>query len=188
MMKIVGLMLEKTTENDKYHFIIIQNSNRYLLTLENKECDGNYIGTANIKANPKIPFTHQPIEVKEYSDIDIESISEKEIHNDMFDFYPGKRNIPTLSVNMNKFKATKRAKNKRQVYIVYGESGLGKSYVTSFLKDLSVYETDISESLPKTIKEDVIVIGNRSRFKVDDIISKIHGEFEPILIEFKRAD
>tara|TARA_R100001594_G_scaffold111194_1_gene145939 strand:+ start:240 stop:407 length:168 start_codon:yes stop_codon:yes gene_type:complete len=38
---------------------------------------------------------------------------------------------------------------------------------------LKVYETDISEKLPEKISEEIIVVGNRSGFKVKDVINKI---------------
>ena len=71
-----------------------------------------------------------------------------------------------------------KSKNTEPLIIFYGKSNLGKSYLSSFLNisgELSVYETDTSPTLPTNIDTyDVIVIGRRFPFTIDDIHSDKH--------------
>lgn len=66
-----------------------------------------------------------------------------------------------------------KQENSKTVWIFRGSSGLGKSYLSSLLEGLSVYETDSSKELPDEIHERVIVIGNKYNHKYENIISRI---------------
>lgn len=88
-----------------------------------------------------------------------------------------------VSVNMEFFKETARAKEKRLVWILYGESGLGKSYLASQLNSM-VYETDENKDLPDTIVADVIVVGNKYNHSPYDVIEKVFGEAEVVKVGF----
>jgi hypothetical protein len=83
---------------------------------------------------------------------------------------------------MDLFEKTIRAKDKRRVYIFVGESGIGKSYLAHKLQNVEIYETDCNDTLPNEIVEDVIVLGNKYDYTVQDIVSRIFGEFEPIMV------
>lgn len=78
--------------------------------------------------------------------------------------------------NMDIFEELPRSMGeKRPVWIFYGKSGAGKSSLAYMLNDhYIVYETDSSDELPQKIMADVIVVGNKHKYKVvDDIISRI---------------
>ena len=84
------------------------------------------------------------------------------------DYYPN----GSVSVNEKLFKKAYRAEDlKRCVYIFEGSSGLGKSTLAFHLPD--VYETDSSESLPSTIYENVIVLGNKYDFTFEEVVDRI---------------
>jgi len=63
---------------------------------------------------------------------------------------------------------------KRYVHIFKGNSGLGKSYLAQLIKNKTVYETDSNMELPEIIHDDIIVIGNKYNFTVDDVKKRIN--------------
>ena len=88
-------------------------------------------------------------------------------------------------VNMDLFRKTARAKEKRPVWILRGNSNLGKSFL-SHKTGLTVYETDCNELLPAQITEDIIVIGNKYSFTVNEVIDKLFGDNEIVIVDFKK--
>lgn len=81
------------------------------------------------------------------------------------------------SVNMDMFISNGRGIRekkdiKRKVWIFKGDSGLGKTFLSD-KTGLSKYETDSSSELPSVIKEDIIVIGNKYSFDIEDVKSRI---------------
>lgn len=87
------------------------------------------------------------------------------------------------------FIKTRRLKSKRPVYIFMGDSGVGKSSLGLMLKDtVKVFETDSVDNLPDSLLEDVIVLGNRSNFTLEDIKTRLSSEVEPIICELKRGE
>ena len=98
--------------------------------------------------------------------------------------------MDNLSMNKDFVKCCEspRIKEHRPVYIFNGPSGLGKSYIASFLSNLkNIYETDSSDTLPSTIDADIIVLGNKYHFSKDDIISRLPKNSEIIFVDFYRA-
>lgn len=91
-------------------------------------------------------------------------------------------------VNLDLFKELPRAMNKRPVWIFKGQSALGKSTIASDLLENSVFETDSVDELPDDIYQDVIVLGNRSGFTVDDVKAHLFGDPKVILVEFKEGE
>lgn len=87
-------------------------------------------------------------------------------------------------VNMELFKVNPRNKEKRPVWIFCGDSASGKSFLSHKIEGLTVYETDSSETLPETIVEDVIVLGNKYHFSIEKIDALIEGEHELIVVNF----
>ena len=94
------------------------------------------------------------------------------------------------SVNMEMFTTNGRGISsnediKRKVWIFKGKSGSGKTFLSDKI-DLSKYETDCSENLPDELKEDIIVIGNKYKFKVKDIKKRIinSDDCEIIVVNF----
>lgn len=76
---------------------------------------------------------------------------------------------------------TSVCKDARFVYVLTGESGIGKTYFASRLKDVEVYETDMSRSLPDCIKANVVVLGNRSKFTLEQVKEKISQPAEIVV-------
>lgn len=146
------------------------------------------------------PFSHVPVkeivldgDIIEYNeDYMMYEINEimGSIHTDVFDcsydggdsWYP----MGYVSVNLELFKESKRFFEKRPVWIFNGDSGLGKSTIGTFLNrsGMKVFETDSVDVLPDGIAEDVIILGNRSGFSIDDVKEHLFGEPEVILVNF----
>lgn len=95
-----------------------------------------------------------------------------------------------ISINSKFFKLAKkndRVLEKRPVWIFKGDSGLGKSYISSYLVEFkSIYETDSSETLPNVIYDDIIVLGNKYNFSEEDIVSRLYGDVEVIKVNFSK--
>ena len=96
------------------------------------------------------------------------------------EYYPN----GSYSVDMDLFTRTPRTKSIRPVWIFKGESNTGKSYL-SHLTDKDVYETDSSDKLPNSITEDIIVLGNKYKFTVEQIEERIFGKHETIIVNFE---
>ena len=95
-------------------------------------------------------------------------------------------------VNMDLFEPIIRAKEKRPVWIFKGDSGLGKSYLAGIIRESNrekvIYETDSNSSIDKHAIQyaDIIVIGNKYKYEVEDIISYLDNEFEIIVVDFNK--
>lgn len=74
-----------------------------------------------------------------------------------------------IHVDLTQFEELPRAMDKRPVWIFKGKSGLGKSSIGVHLEGLRVFETDSVDELPEAITDDVIVLGNRSKWTVEDV-------------------
>ena len=114
---------------------------------------------------------------KEYMDINNEVFSVSYDGGD--EYYPS----GYYHINMELFRATKRHKRRRPVWIFMGESNSGKSFIAS-KTGLNVYETDKSETLPDVITQDIIVLGNKHKFTVEDIKKRLFGEYELCVVNF----
>jgi hypothetical protein len=119
---------------------------------------------------------------------DIEPGSQYDISNEVFyvstnggdEWYPG----GNYHVNMDLFLETVRHKENRPVWIFKGKSNSGKSFLAARLKDLEVYETDISNELPEKISASIIVLGNKHPFSIDDILNKLVGKVKVQIVDF----
>ena len=189
--EIRGLRIEKFIqkineidyiENERYIFNCVQDKKNYeiILYLE-------YINREEKKAIFEIRKVKRFSGVS-YIPLKIFSImidKEKEEHyNQAFDF-----DNTSIVIKYQRFKKTRRLKEKRPVWIIKGQSGLGKSYLTSILFNnsrLTVYETDSNSSLSDIIYEDIIVVGNKYSFSIEDIEKNICGEHESIIISFDK--
>lgn len=213
-LKVKGLRLEKYITNGEYSnyqeeeselleenryvlYCIGDYRRKYELTLWETygECYSGYCGASwgEIKIQEVDQFsnvTHTPIKDliididfnKDIYEIDSEIIRFSSDGGD--NYYP----CGFVSVNMELFKETNRIKTKRPVWLFKGDSNIGKSYLGYKLnKDdfIEVYETDSSEELPNNITEDIIVLGNKYNFNIEDIDNRIFGEHELIMVDFK---
>jgi hypothetical protein len=88
------------------------------------------------------------------------------------------------SIDMSLFRETIRNKSIRQVWIFLGKSGTGKTFLSSKLNGLEVYETDSSGVLPTKITASVVVLGNKYSFDIEDIKRKIIGKAEIHIVVF----
>jgi hypothetical protein len=70
------------------------------------------------------------------------------------------------------------------VYIFNGDKYTGKRYIANKIKNMSIYETDSNYILPNNLKENVIIIGNKYKFTINDIMSKYKGNNIFINVEF----
>lgn len=90
-------------------------------------------------------------------------------------------------LNMFKELENSRSKEKRLVWLFYGASGSGKTYLSANLRDLDSYETDSSDKLPDSIISPIIVIGNKYNHTIDEIKTRIFDleNTEIILVNFQ---
>ena len=113
----------------------------------------------------------------------------EEYSNDVFyvSEYGGDSYYPNggYSVNMDLFKELPRSCDSRPVWIFFGESNLGKTFLSSKLNDMEVYETDSSNILPEIITANVVVLGNKYKYDIDDIKKRLFGDVEVRYVEFK---
>lgn len=154
-------------------------------------CTASY-GNCEVRKVDSFIFTHRPIKPILVKDIPLGDI--EDWNNEVFSIScdGGDNYYPSGYYNVNEelFVVSDRHKEQRMVWIVVGESALGKSYVTSRLNGLSVFETDSLEYeyIFDEIKEDVVVIGNRHDIKIDSVVEKLFGNPEVVIVEFKSYD
>ena len=110
-------------------------------------------------------------------------------YNEVFDisYNGGDSYYPSggYRIDMQFFTKTKRANDKRLVWLFKGKSALGKSFLAGAMQGLKVYETDINEELPEKLEADVVVVGNKYKHTLRDIKKKIIGEHKLIVVDFK---
>jgi len=182
-------------------FGYIKNDQKIAINLEKieRECDSGWsiakIAIIEVKQiNNFQPFTHVPkkkIEIKMPLKIDHDNIevTSQVFENQVFKFdnigedeyYPN----GTYAINFDLFKKTPRFKQDRVVWIWTGPSGLGKTFLSSKMVNLEVYETDFSNKLPNVIYADIIIIGNKYKFTIDDVKTKIFGKAQVIISKFE---
>jgi len=101
-----------------------------------------------------------------------------EISNEVFkvslnggdDYYPS----GWYNINMDLFTPNSRMMENRPTYIFTGKSGIGKSSLANkFQQDVKVFETDAYAELPDNIISDVIVLGNKYSYTLDDMKSRL---------------
>ena len=144
----------------------------------------NFIGVTHLPLR-QLQFS-LPSSLQQY-----DSGADEDISNEVFTITDiGDRWYPCgeCNVNMDLFKETSRAKEKRPVWIFKGASGLGESYLAGIIGRVkecdNIYETDSSEILENIEHADIIVIGNKYNHTVEDVLPHIQGEIEPILVDF----
>ena len=204
--------------SERYHLFVrdIQNKQKYEITLQTRLgvcgsgwCSASYGRLNIIKLDKCKPFSHTPIKTTFIEGFSIDPYTlgwkqehtrsnrgnddgELDVENNIFavspvgidPYYPS----GYASINMGKFAALPRVMEKRPVWIIRGPSGTGKSTLAGHLEGLSVFETDSVDKLPKEIDADVIVLGNRSKFTVKDIESRLFGEVNVIEVSFEQSD
>ena len=159
-------------------------------------CSASWAHADLIRVDSFIGMTHKPIKELTFK-LDADVIKDGKLpvmDNDIFTitdignyYYPDGE----VEVNMNLFEEINRSKEKRPVWIFKGDSALGKSYLAGIIANSdrmkTVYETDAHEELTDISHEDIIVIGNKYNYSVEDVIHHIQGDFEPIIVDFSKA-
>ena len=147
------------------------------------------------------PFAYRPkkeliIELEDITPdiaLSTEGISINDIHDEVFDleydggdcYYP----MGYVHVNMDLFEKTPRAHDKRLVWIFKGNSALGKSWLAHKINaDNGVYETDSNEALPDAMAHSIIVLGNKYKFDIEDIKSRLIDDPEVIIVDFSKEN
>lgn len=128
--------------------------------------------TDSIKENRNVPSLEEDFitsDIIEVGDKPIESIIERCIGSNEY-----------IRVT---FTSYNESTSQRKVLIFCGASNMGKSFV-SHSTSLTVYETDISSVLPDKLLFEIIVIGQRFKFTIEEIISHCEGDAEYIIVEF----
>ncbi len=112
-----------------------------------------------------------PLESKKYECIFFE-----------YDSDGGERYYPVGSVCVNEesFEETGRGFPQVPVWIFYGPSNLGKSYIAHLVEDKIVFESDAYDTLPEKIAADIVVIGNKHGYTLEDVSSRIDGHKIPV--------
>lgn len=124
--------------------------------------------------------------------IDITINSDYEAENEVFSYsddggdgyYPS----GSVSVNMDVFKVMQdnREKDRRPIWLFHGDSTSGKSYLANLVNTKNVYETDKNKELPKNLGTyDIIVIGNKYKFSVEQIQEQIGDDYSLVDVSFK---
>ena len=159
-------------------------------------CSASWAHADLIRVDSFIGMTHKPIKELTFK-LDADVIKDGKLpvmDNDIFTitdigdyYYPDGE----VEVNMNLFEEINRSKEKRPVWIFKGDSALGKSYLAGIIANSdrmkTVYETDAHEELTDISHEDIIVIGNKYNYSVEDVMHHIQGDFEPIIVDFSKA-
>lgn len=210
-MKIIGLRIEKyidkgisghncdfeyADEEFEKHILcaVLSNDKKVEITLSRSEgeCMSGWTsaswGDIEIKEVQKFNgYNYLPKKTIEIDDISPEW-SGDELSNELFSFSQdgGCNYYPSgdYNVNMELFEETVRTKKKRPVWLFKGKSNSGKSFLSSKLQEMEVYETDSNEELPKVITASIIVLGNKFNFKIEDIEKVIFGEYEIQIVDF----
>ena len=101
-----------------------------------------------------------------------------EVSNDVFTFSQSNG----MHVNTSLFTKTCRHKEQRPVWIFLGEN----KYIYELTKNihLSLYDTNLSESLPDEITSDIVIVGEQQFFSVEEILSHCKGDNEYIFVRF----
>lgn len=96
-----------------------------------------------------------------------------------------------MEYNLDKFSEPVREFDNMPVWIFKGESGVGKTFLSSMIKDdMTIFETDDYLELPDNIVADIIVIGNRCKTEreitVHDIEKRLNFEHTTIVVDFNK--
>ena len=139
------------------------------------------------------PMTHLPQREVILKDEDFGGFDDNpypEVENELFsvsydggdEWYP----CGGFSVNESLLVKTNRGFDKKPCWIFYGDSNLGKSTLGLALEKegYTVFESDAVDTLPNTIEADIIVLGNRSKWTLEDVKKHIHKDVEIVEVGF----
>lgn len=94
------------------------------------------------------------------------------------DYYPS----GFVKVKMDNFETTQRGFDEHPTWIFHGASNLGKSFLAHQIKEMTIFETDAYDELPDKINADIIVLGNKHKYTLENIKERVNGK--AILVNF----
>lgn len=174
-MIVKGLRIEKYLEKDNDVWV---EKERLVLVCEEMECVISEHDDVSRIWTESNNFTHIPKYRISIND------------NSIFIF---KNNTVTFNLSydskdliLSQFHVTSRHKEKRIVWIFKGKSNSGKTFLSSQIYGLSVYETDSKDTLPAQIPESIIVLGNKYPYTVEQVKKRIVGDPEIQIVNFEK--
>ena len=173
MKKIIGLRINKVNSSnynldleyndiiiDEYDFLYTENDKKYSVkyVIEQGMCGSGYC-TADwiIEGDTKEVLEFGSIHYTPIGNCEISSFigadnSHMEIYENGCSYYPS----AYININFDKWRNTFRNKGEKQIYIFYGESAIGKSYLGS------------------KFDSDIIIIGNKFTFDITQVKTNIN--------------
>lgn len=188
---ILGLREMINSKNEKYYEIVLyRNLKYYCLTLQvnTRPCPSGYCnceyGEAKLVKTPDSgSLSHITTGVIYYQDFPTYCCPWFEYSYDGGNIYYPEGYV---KINFEMFTPTNRIMNTRPVWIFQGPSNIGKSFLAHKLIDLRIYETDSANELPITLTSDIIVLGQKYPYSLDDIKNRISST-NIILVNFDTA-
>lgn len=183
---------EQYTENIKYIFNAICNGEKYEIEVKqtNGSCGSGYCNATfgNININKIKEFSGYTHKLRLPYTIQIDKENLYDYKCDLFEVYTdgGDEYYPSGYVKVYEgfFEINKRYIEKPTIYIFKGKSGIGKTFLANSIINKTVYETDSNENLPKEINSEIIVLGNKYNYKVEDITSRITIDCRIVVCNF----
>lgn len=103
------------------------------------------------------------------------------IKTNIFDFFPSVNNLNGYyNIKMSNFNRITRKKAYRSVYIFSSMNDSSKLFLAS-KSTLNVYDTDSSNKLPLIIYADIVILGNKYKYTIDEVCSSL---FKPVRVIF----
>lgn len=209
--KIIGLRVEKYKKQicsghncdftygeeiaDKHTLLLLDNDNNKVelsLHEEEGECGSGWCVASwaymNIeKVDNFRGYTHKP-KRNLIICLDINSRI-KDYYCEIFDYsyYGGDAYYPSgyYTINMDLFTSNTRFKDKMPVWIFTGKSATGKSFIAEHIDGLSKFETDSVNKLPDEIDAQIIILGNKYPYTIDDVKNRIPEGYEIHVVTFE---
>lgn len=211
-MKVIGLRIEKyigqevsghncsfeysDCEKERHIILaILEDGSKVEITLyqEEGECYSGWTtaswGMFDMKKVENFSgYTHKCLYAENVDDL-IEKVESYSCPLFNFSYDGGDSYYPSgyYDVDMEFFKENGRAKELRPTYIFKGNSGIGKSFLANKISQSGsiVFETDSVDSLPQNIMADVVVLGNKRDFSMQEISKRIFNS-EIIIVSFEK--
>jgi len=178
----------------EYEFLYLEDGKLYseCFALEEGECYSGYCGAEWIHSSNKVPV--QSLGTLHYipkGKLEVDYISTDYDGNEYFTmyindcaYYP----FASIQIKFDNWIDTKRGKDNKQIYIFSGPSAVGKSFIANSTS-LKVFETDAYCLTKLDVSYDIIVIGNKHAYTVQEITEYFIGQnVEFILVGFKNIN
>tara|TARA_S200002703_G_scaffold82470_1_gene71079 strand:- start:7 stop:639 length:633 start_codon:yes stop_codon:yes gene_type:complete len=130
-------------------------------------------------------YTHKPVGKLKIDFNPNKNNHENDVFNVKYDggdvYYP----CGGFTINLSLFVSLPRKIDVRPTFIWKGSSGIGKSFLANrFKDDVVVFETDAFDTLPENIVADVVVLGNKHSYTVEDITNRLTNT-KPVVCDFQ---